>query len=259
MIGIARAASRQKEATVIAQMVCEKVKQMMKRNPDAWAKEIPQECVVTSGDGSPMNVDYTALTNLVSTGLLRSLRRRPTRRTQIYAQFFKHYTDREIRKALGRRGGIAPDTLEFEALEYSRQLALYMTRKAATKLSQKVRSALFTDASDADKFFSDDPLPAAVRAAAPVKNSGGFLTFIHKTVQEHLVADALADGILDAIRSTMLPPAKLLEAVSECVLSDHKGVGSASNRQRLRTIQNFVEELSSSPLRILLWRLNLPL
>ena len=65
----------------------------------------------------------------------------------------------------------------------------------------------------ADVFFSEETLPRAARGAAPVKVSGGFLTFIHKTVQENLVALALCRSIRESCSSTGLSMSKLMKAM----------------------------------------------
>lgn len=80
--------------------------------------------------------------------------------------------------------------------------------------------------------------------------------FIHKTVQEHLVADAVADGILGAVKSTMLSSRRLQEAIFECLSSSNdsgvnsdEGVGnhSASYRKKRMTVDMLIEELKLSP------------
>ena len=58
-------------------------------------------------------------------------------------------------------------------------------------------------------------MPRAARGAAPVKVSGGFLTFIHKTVQENLVALALCRSIRESCNSTGLSMSKLMKAMLE--------------------------------------------
>ena len=152
----------------------------------------PPEGISIRVEDKKVTVDADTLRDTISRMMIRALKRRPTRRTQVYDMFIDFYVDREIRKAMGQRGGVGGDELEFEAVEFARQLALHMSRKGTTKLAQKVRSNLFTDASDADIFFSNDELARAARNAAPIKMSGGFLTFVHKTVQEHLAANAVA-------------------------------------------------------------------
>ena len=126
-----------------AKRVSMKVKEMAEKEEE-WMSEgaLPEECIVEG------TIVEERLAAVVVRETLRALQRRPTRRSVIYDMFFKVYLDREIRKSLGKSGGVAPDELEFEASEFSRQLALYMTKKNTTKLSQKVRSKLFTDPSD---------------------------------------------------------------------------------------------------------------
>ena len=90
-----------------------------------------------------------------------------------------------------------------------------MAKKNITKLSQKVSSELFTEPSDVDVFFSDETLARAARGAAPVKVSGGFLTFIHKTVQESLIASAICREVLEATKGTGVSISKLFAAVND--------------------------------------------
>ena len=127
-----------------AKRVSMKVKEMADKGQEEWMSEgaLPEECIVEG------TIVEERLAAIVVRETLRALQRRPTRRSVIYDMFFKFYLDREIHKSLGKSGGVAPDELEFEASEFSRQLALHMTKKKTTKLSQKVRSKLFTDPSD---------------------------------------------------------------------------------------------------------------
>ena len=94
-----------------------------------------------------------------------------------------------------------------------RQLSVYMAKHNRTKLPQQTTSTLFAfDArSSLDVFFSDKPLEKAVRAAVPIRISGGFLTFIHKTIMEHSVAVAVVGGLNEAVAASGLTPQKLIE------------------------------------------------
>ena len=91
-----------------------------------------------------------------------------------------------------------------------------MAKHNRTKLPQLKNSTLFAfDArSNLDVFFSDNPLEKAVRATVPIRISGGFLTFIHKTIMEHSAAVAVVDGIEAAVVDSGLSPQELVE-VSE--------------------------------------------
>ena len=105
-----------------------------------------------------------------------------------------------------------------QAVEFTRQLSVYMAKHNRTKLPQLKHSTLFAfDArSSLDVFFSDDPLEKAVRATVPIRISGGFLTFIHKTIMEHSAAVAVVGGIEAAVAASGLSPQRLI-AVRECV------------------------------------------
>ena len=88
-----------------------------------------------------------------------------------------------------------------------------MAKHNRTKLPQQTSSTLFAfnARSSLDVFFSDKPLEKAVRAAVPIRISGGFLTFIHKTIMEHSVAVAVVDGVNEAVTASGMAPLKLIE------------------------------------------------
>ena len=94
-----------------------------------------------------------------------------------------------------------------------RQLSVYMAKHNRTKLPQQTTSTLFTfDArSSLDVFFSNKPLEKAVRATVPIRISGGFLTFIHKTIMEHSVAVAVVGSVEAAVADSGLTPQQLVE------------------------------------------------
>ena len=122
----------------------------------------------------------------------------------------------------------------------------------------------------ADVFFSEETLPRAARGAAPVKVSGGFLTFIHKTVQENLVALALCRSIRESCNSTGLSMSKLIKAMLEFyspgAIGDKQArrrslsAAAASTtaptvaeeralaRQRKAMVETLVEEVKNSPI-----------
>ena len=94
-----------------------------------------------------------------------------------------------------------------------RQLSVYMAKHNRTKLPQKATSSLFASEtrSSLDVFFSNDQLNKVVRDALPIRISGGFLTFIHKTIMEHAVAIAVVEGLNEAVAASGLTPEKLIE------------------------------------------------
>ena len=99
-----------------------------------------------------------------------------------------------------------------------RQLSVYMAKHNRTKLPQQITSSLFAleARSSLDVFFSSDALTKVVRAATPIRISGGFLTFIHKTIMEHAVAVAVVEGLNEAVVMSGMVPEKLIE-VRACV------------------------------------------
>ena len=50
-----------------------------------------------------------------------------------------------------------------------------------------------------------------MRDTVPIRISGGFLTFIHKTIMEHSAAMAVVDGIEAAVVDSGLSPQELIE------------------------------------------------
>ena len=94
-----------------------------------------------------------------------------------------------------------------------RQLSVYMAKHNRTKLPQRITSSLFASEarSSLDVFFGNDELTKVVRNATPIRVSGGFLTFIHKTIMEHAVAVAVVEGVNEAVAMSGLVPEKLIE------------------------------------------------
>lgn len=113
-----------------------------------------------------------------------------------------------------------------------RQLSVYMAKNNRTKLPQQTSSTLFSfkKRSSLDVFFSDGQLEKAVRAAVPVRISGGFLSFIHKTIMEHSAAVAVVGGLNDAVEASGLSPQKLIEVrqfgIWNAVLNDQSSSGA---------------------------------
>jgi len=102
-----------------------------------------------------------------------------------------------------------------------RQLSVYMAKNNRTKLPQRTTSTLFAfDArTSLDVFFSEEPLEKAVRSMVPIRISGGFLTFVHKTIMEHSVAVAVVSGVETAVVQSGLSPQKLIEVSKRGSLS----------------------------------------
>ena len=105
-------------------------------------------------------------------------------------------------------------------MEFMRQLSVYMAKHNRTKLPQRTTSTLFAlnNRSNVDVFFSDGPLEKAARAAIPVRISGGFLTFIHKTIMEHSVAVAVVEGLDEAVAASGLTAEKLIEVCNVAIV-----------------------------------------
>ena len=247
--------------------------------------------------------------------LLRSLRRQPTRRLDIYEEFVQLYLEREVQKSMGQPGAIcvSPRQLHFEvgrmklylglccclqrshatcadptrmlantttqtrvpnspqtylplypivqAVEYARQLACHMVAHNSTKLKRQDSSTLFrSESSDMGVFFGNDPLARAALHASPVREAGGFLSFIHKTVMEFFAAKAVA-GRLDAAVNVTSLSAKQISLSSRQLLKPasplketeaHKLYGSytvaGTRRQTLTMLRALIVQIEQSPL-----------
>jgi len=188
--------------------------------------------------------------------LVRQLKRRPTRRAAVYELFIRVWANREIAKNAGRGGGLAPEKLRVVAANYSRELGVTMVREGRTKLRGRSEAELFATVSDTAIFFSNDPLASAARSAAPVRQSGGFLYFVHKTVQEYSAASALSlsldtcferigkkAGDLDDLIKKGVEPAGAVES------SPRELIASARTTAKcLETLNKLLTSLASSPL-----------
>ena len=73
-------------------------------------------------------------------------------------------------------------------------------------VSRVKRSELFAETSEEDRFFRDDELTHAARAAAPLRvaANGSTVSFIHKTLQEHFTATAIIRDLRDAVLATLM-------------------------------------------------------
>ena len=66
-----------------------------------------------------------------------------------------------------------------------------------------------------------------MRAAAPIKASGGVFAFSHKTIQEFLVARSIRDVTISALKAALLPASELQSIVrSLCNTETSAGKGS---------------------------------
>ncbi|KAK3284275.1 hypothetical protein CYMTET_8076 [Cymbomonas tetramitiformis] len=106
-------------------------------------------------------------------------------------------------------------------MEYARQLALTMVMENVSKVAIGASSQLFHRASVWDKFLPGEGGGQARRAAghgaeggAPVRLDNAVLTFIHKTVQEHLCAAALHDVLHQILRGLTVPLEQLAEQLA---------------------------------------------
>ncbi|KAK3257794.1 hypothetical protein CYMTET_33130, partial [Cymbomonas tetramitiformis] len=127
-----------------------------------------------------------------------ALRRTKVRRSHMYAIFVRKYVERKAAGA-GSEEHTA-ETVRRESLEYSQRLAVQMVRNSVTKVRTRIDSELFHQDSIWDPFLwgRGSKLLPVVQKVAPVHSDGAELSFIHKTVQEYLCAEALC-GMLHKI------------------------------------------------------------
>ncbi|KAK3288142.1 hypothetical protein CYMTET_4369 [Cymbomonas tetramitiformis] len=138
--------------------------------------------------------------------LRSALRRPPVRRFRIYAMFLEYYVKREAAKARVAVKGYDSEMLQREGAEYAQHLALQMVAEGVSKVPLRSGSELFHRKSVWDPFLrGGGELREAALKAAPVRCTGGVLTFIHKTVQEFLCAAGLRGALRRILRELAVP------------------------------------------------------
>ena len=117
----------------LAQKIVARVKEMAEENPGEWKKAgaMPEGCEIgdpplkdgkASGGGTVVEdvgllsrTWATKLSSVLERAVLRTLRRQPTRRVDIYDQFVELWLEREIKKVMGQRGiAVTPQQLHLE-------------------------------------------------------------------------------------------------------------------------------------------------
>ncbi|KAK3274428.1 hypothetical protein CYMTET_17384, partial [Cymbomonas tetramitiformis] len=142
--------------------------------------------------------------------VLRSaLQRERVCRNRIYAMFVDMFLQREARKA-HISGAFDPETVLREGTEFARQLAIAMVSENVSKVPIGGGSQLFPRASVWDAFLREgNELLAVAQKVAPVRLDHAVLSFIHKTVQEHLCAVGLRDVLRQILRDLPVPLSQL--------------------------------------------------
>ena len=166
---------------------------------------------VQSEDAPPI------LVSIVSTACLRVLKRKKVRRVIVYEKFVRQWIEHGANKAQ-TQGAVSPDEVRIEAHEYAQNLALQMTEESITKIVDSVDSKLFRESSVFDRYLANDGLTKAARAAAPIKQSSGILSFIQ---------------YVDARQRNARPRVTSLTCARVCALQQNdsrirSGVGSAA-------------------------------
>ena len=124
----------------LAQEIVARVEGMVEKNPGEWKKAgaMPEGCeigdpplkdgkasgggtvvedVKEKGRGGKGTTWATKLSSVLERALLRTLRRQPTRRVDIYDQFVELWLEREIKKVTGQRGvAVTPQQLHLEVM-----------------------------------------------------------------------------------------------------------------------------------------------
>ncbi|KAK3263861.1 hypothetical protein CYMTET_27367 [Cymbomonas tetramitiformis] len=124
-----------------------------------------------------------------------SLRRKPITRYLIYTQFLGFWFEREVHKHLKRSSGVQPADLLWDVQEYSKRLAVKMLSQNLSKVVYDQRGGLFRTENEWDRFFIDSEQLRLVRQSAPLRSTNNAHSFIHKSVQEYLVASQLLDEL----------------------------------------------------------------
>ena len=127
------------------------------------------------------------------------------------------------------RSGVSSNSLLFEANEFAKHFAVFLTANSKSKLERRKVSELFVqDRREADIFFEHSELAVAARSAAPVKETPTFLGFVHKSIQEYYVAQMIVANVTQAAHEcTALSKKKILEwntikGIPDKVLTDRK-------------------------------------
>ena len=68
-----------------------------------------------------------------------------------------------------------------------------------------------------------------MRAAAPIKASGGVFAFSHKTIQEFLVARSIRDVTISALKAALLPASELQSIVRSLCNTELTSAGKGSD------------------------------
>ena len=135
------------------------------------------------------------LVRRIARSLAAVLRRPLLRKNSIYSSFIEKYTSHGLNKSFENRNCMSPQTIAFESNQFACQLAVYLTQYGKSKLGKTIRSEIFQVDDETTLFFGTSEIIQAARSAAPVMERGGFLGFIHKTIQEYYVAKAIIESI----------------------------------------------------------------
>ena len=169
--------------------------------------------------------------------LNKILRRKPVRRFLVYSEFVSHWIERETSKLQIRASSLTPEQFRAEVWEFSTRLACKMCCDSLTKVTYQPGSILFSNAVDDEWFYyfgvgdSVQSQRDSIRKASPLKESGGVFSFVHKSIQEFLVAKSIRDSVIDFVSKSRIPVQELYDAIKYAQEATVKSKFAVSNQE----------------------------
>ena len=173
--------------------------------------------------------------------LLRVLKRKPVRRSQVYDKFIEEHFNREVakRSTAGQRSG---DEAKTDAAAFTTKLAIKMVEENVSKVPVQPTSTLFKVESVWDEFTStQNGNLVTAQQMAPLTRDRRVWSFIHKTVLEHQCATGMRDALSDILRN--LPPA-IYKFINE---EEDNKQDKVTQRVKDRVLSRLAQELCTSP------------
>jgi hypothetical protein len=173
--------------------------------------------------------------------LLRVLKRKPVRRSQVYDKFIEEHFNREVEKrsTTGQRSG---DEAKTDAAAFATKLAIKMIEENVSKVPVQPTSTLFKVESVWDEFTSTQNRNlVTAQQMAPLTRDRRVWSFIHKTVLEHQCATGMRDALSDMLRN--LPPS-IYKLINE---EEDNAQDKVTQRVKDRVLSRLAQELSTSP------------
>ena len=190
-------------------------------------------------------LNRAGLLNYLIHVLSDALTRPRVRRSTIYASFVDKWVSREVSKARTGRSPVSPQIIKFECSNFCSELAIFLTQHGKSKLERHAGSQIFLKKNEVDVFFSDTEVAYAVRRAGPVQETGGFLGFIHKTIQEYYVAEAIVKSISETVEGSLVT----MEYLNE--LEKNSTNSTFITKPYQLAMNHIAKKLCSSPLNVI--------